>query len=62
MSYRDLEIWRLAREVSISIYLHEKLTMLGKKLHCFLQAVETQHQSVREDMATYTTGNEVDRE
>ena len=42
--------------------LHEKLTTLGKKLHCFLQAVETQHQSMHEEPAIYSTTNEAQSE
>ena len=52
-SLADAELYHLLRE---------KLTTLGKKLHCFLQAVETQHQSVREGPASYTTGKEADCE
>jgi len=34
--------------------LHDKLSMLAKKINRFLQTVETSHRSVREEPATYS--------
>ncbi len=121
MSYRTLEIWQLARDLSIEIHrmtleslpklesyeeasqirrsaksirsnifltyahascdetidhletlhetrsladdelyerLHQKLNQLGGKLNQFIQGVELQHRSVREDSAEYTREEE----
>jgi hypothetical protein len=33
--------------------IHQKLDLLGRKLNLFHQAVQTQHQSVREDATPY---------
>jgi hypothetical protein len=63
MSYRTLEIWQLARDVSVQIHRMSldslpKLEMYeegsqGGKLNHFIQAVERQHQSVHEEDAQY---------
>jgi hypothetical protein len=38
--------------------LHQKLNQLGGKLNQFIQGVELQHRSVREDSAEYTRDEE----
>lgn len=38
MSYRDLEIWRLARELVLEIH---------KMINLFLQSVESGHRSIK---------------
>ena len=38
--------------------LHQKLNQLGGKLNQFIQSVELQHRSVREDSAEYTREEE----
>lgn len=38
--------------------LHQKLNQLGGKLNQFIQSVDLQHRSVREDSAEYTRDEE----
>jgi hypothetical protein len=50
MSYKKLEVWQLARELSIEIHemTHQKATLLGKKLNNFLRAIQDQHNKPQE--------------
>ena len=47
MSYKNLEIWNLARDLVIEIHmyesLHSRIETLGKKLNRFIQAIEKEH-------------------
>ena len=41
MSYRDLEIWKLAKQAAIGV--HRILDLLGRKLNVFIEAMEREH-------------------
>lgn len=69
MSYRSLEIWQDARVLVKSMHvmtlnelpkfemyedeMHDQLTSLGKKINRFLNSVEKQHMSVKEEPVEY---------
>ena len=50
MSYRDLEIWKLANEL---VYrdLSVRLDLLGRKLNVFIDSVERSHRTGRSDIS-----------
>jgi hypothetical protein len=49
MSYRNLEIWQLAREIIVEIHRMtlNKLLVLGRKISSFIDSVERGHHSDR---------------
>lgn len=53
MSYKKLEVCQLARDVSIGVHWMA-MDRLGDKLNLFIQSVESQNLSVREEGEQYT--------
>jgi hypothetical protein len=41
LSYRDLEIWKLARELAVGV--HKQYNLLGRRINTFLQTVVRDH-------------------
>jgi hypothetical protein len=60
MSYRDLDIWKLARQIAIAVHkatlqelprdLSAQFDLLGRKLNVFFETVERSHRIGRADI------------
>jgi hypothetical protein len=67
MSYRDLDIWKLARQMAIAVHrmtlqnlpnyrdLSAGLDLLGRKLNVFIDSVERLHRTNRGDISDPAT-------
>lgn len=59
VSYKKLEVWQLARDVSVGVH-RMTVDLLGGKLNQFIQSVESQHLSVREEEVGYIVREEIE--